>query len=645
MKTPLLLALALTGSALAGEAPVAPAAGRPVLRIATDATFPPFHYKDDAGAATGFELALARLVAERAGFEPLVVVRPYDELLSGLATRKHDMVAATTGVTPERERQYLFTTPYFETCQAALVRAGAGEPSTLADLRGHRVGAAGAGTSARALQGMPNVERVPLGKGQEGVPTLEGKGVDALILDEYSAVRAARASSGRLRVLPEPVAHERYAFVLARGRDEVAGKLDRALAELEREGRVSELRSRFAVERDATWPVLISARPRGRDLGIPFANATGPLNAITDVPGVAVGHATIIEGEGKLVPGKGPIRTGVTAVLPRPKGNWDFVMAATFNQNGNGDMTGVNWIEESGFLEGPILLTGTHSVGTVRDAALQWQIAQGRQFVFTYPVVAETFDFLNDANGEHVKPAHAWAALDAARPGPVTEGAVGGGTGMGCNGFKGGIGTSSRVVSVLGHDYTLGVLVQCNYGGDFQVLGVPVGREITDLRTCGTLPQTRPWLSELPKCDDAGRSASVRDTADEAAHLGRGSIVVIVATDAPLVTHQLKRVARRVGMGLGKLGSWAGNSSGDLFLAFSTANPGASTTAALAKLEMVPNDEINPFFRATIDATEEAVVNAMLAAPPVTTGADGLRAYGLPPDRLVAAMKKYGRMK
>ena len=277
-----------------------------MLRIATDATFPPFHYKDDAGAATGFELALARLVAERAGFEPMVVVRPYDELLSGLATRKHDMVAATTGVTPERERQYLFSTPYFETCQAALVRAAAGEPATLADLRGHRVGAAGAGTSARALQAMPNVERVPLGKGQEGVPTLEGKGVDALILDEYSAVRAARASSGRLRVLPEPVAHERYAFVLARGRDEVVGKLDRALAELEREGRVGELRSRFAVERDATWPVLISSRPRGRDLGIPFANATGPYNAITDVPGVAVGHATIIEGEGKLVPGQGP---------------------------------------------------------------------------------------------------------------------------------------------------------------------------------------------------------------------------------------------------------------------------------------------------------------------------------------------------
>ena len=616
-----------------------------MLRIASDATFPPFHYKDDAGAPTGFELALARLVVERAGFEAVVVVRPYDELLSGLTTGKHDLVAATTGVTPERERQYLFTTPYFETCQAALVRAAPGEPATLAELGGRRVGAAGAGTSARALQALAKVERVPLGKGQEGVPTLEARGVDALILDEYSAVRAARASSGRLRVLPEPVAHERYAFVVARGRDELVRQLDRAYSELEREGRVGDLRGRFGVERDASWPVRIAERPRARDLGIPFANPTGPYNAITDVPGVAVGHATIKEGEGKLVPGQGPIRTGVTAILPRPKGNWDFVMAATFNQNGNGDMTGVNWIEESGFLEGPILLTGTHSVGVVRDAALQWQIAQGRQFVFTYPVVAETFDSLSDANGEHVKPAHAWAALDATSAGPVVEGAVGGGTGMSCNGFKGGIGTSSRVVNVFGRDYTLGVLVQCNYGGDLQVLGVPVGREITDLRTCATLPQTRPWLKDVAKCDDAVKSSLGRDAAEEAAQLGRGSIVVIVATDAPLVSHQLKRVARRVGMGLGKLGSWAGNSSGDLFLAFSTANPGASTTTALAKLNMVPNDQINGFFRATIDATEEAVVNAMLAAPPVMTGADGLRIYGLPGDRLVAAMKKYGRMK
>jgi D-aminopeptidase len=359
---------------------------------------------------------------------------------------------------------------------------------------------------------------------------------------------------------------------------------------------------------------VLAQNPRGRALGIPFDGTPGSNNAITDVAGVAVGHSTLIRGEGKLVPGQGPIRTGVTAILPRPKGNWDFVMAATFNQNGNGDMTGVNWIEESGFLEGPILLTGTHSVGVVRDAAIHWQIAHGREFVFTYPVVAETFDSLNDANGEHVKPEHAWAALDAAKSGPVGEGAVGGGTGMICNGFKGGIGTSSRLVTVAGKQYTLGVLVQCNYGGDLQVLGAPVGREITDLRACTTLPQTRVWASRFRPCTTA--QASPRDAAEEASDLGRGSIIVVVATDAPLLPHQLKRIARRVGMGLGKLGSWAGNSSGDLFLALSTANPGAGAADETAKLEMISNNVIDPLFRATIDATEEEWLTRCLPLPP-----------------------------
>jgi L-aminopeptidase/D-esterase-like protein len=306
-------------------------------------------------------------------------------------------------------------------------------------------------------------------------------------------------------------------------------------------------------------------------------------------------------------------------------------------------MTGVNWIEESGFLEGPILLTGTHSVGVVRDAAIHWQIASGRRFVFTYPVVAETFDSMNDANGQHVKPEHAWTALDAAKAGPVQEGPVGGGTGMICNGFKGGIGTSSRVVSVAGRPYTLGVLVQCNYGGDLRVLGAPVGREITDLRPCATLPQTRPGFS-FPPCANANQ-ASRRDPAEESANLGRGSIVVVVATDAPLLPHQLKRVARRVGMGLGKLGSWASNSSGDLFLAFSTANPAAGRADGQpATLEMIPNDRIDPLFFAAIDATEEAVVNAMLAAPAVTTGVDGAKVFGLPGPRVVEVLKKYGRV-
>jgi L-aminopeptidase/D-esterase-like protein len=265
--------------------------------------------------------------------------------------------------------------------------------------------------------------------------------------------------------------------------------------------------------------------------------------------------------------------------------------------------------------------------------------------VFTHPVVAETFDFLNDSNGQHVKPEHAWAALDAAKPGPVAEGPVGGGTGMGCNGFKGGIGTSSRVISLFGQDYTVGVILQCNYGGDLHVLGVPVGREVADLRLCATLPQTRPWIAGVSACGAPTPPRPGQDAAEDATELGRGSIVVIVATDAPLVTHQLKRIARRVGLGLGKLGSWAGNGSGDLFLAFSTANPGASRENGLAKLEMVPNDAIDPFFRATIAATEEAVVNAMLAAPPSFTGADGLRIPGLPGDRVMAAMKKYGRIK
>ena len=395
----------------------------------------------------------------------------------------------------------------------------------------------------------------------------------------------------------------------------------------------------------AVTPVLCPAqtRPRGRDLGIPFPGRTGPANAITDVAGIAVGHVTLIEGEGKLIPGQGPIRTGVTAILPRPRGNWDPVFAATFNLNGNGDMTGINWIKESGFLEGPILLTGTHSVGTVRDAAIQWQLKNGREFAFTYPVVAETFDFLNDSNGEHVKPAHAFQALDRARPGPVEEGAVGGGTGMGCNGFKGGIGTSSRVLSSQQGGYTIGVLVQCNYGGDLRILGVPIRPEIPDLRTCTVLPQplTRFWSRQIPPCS-AVANGTLTPAAPE--NEGRGSIIVIVATDAPLLPHQLERIARRVGMGLGRLGSWAGNSSGDLFLAFSTANAGAASPTGTPSLTMLPNDRIDPLFSATIDATEEAVVNAMLAAQTMT-GADGIRAFGLPADRVVAALRKYNRMK
>jgi L-aminopeptidase/D-esterase-like protein len=320
------------------------------------------------------------------------------------------------------------------------------------------------------------------------------------------------------------------------------------------------------------------------------------------------------------------------------------VFAATFNQNGNGDMTGINWIKESGFLEGPILLTGTHSVGTVRDAAIQWQLKNGREFIFTYPIVAETFDFLNDANGEHVKAAHAFQALDSAKPGPVEEGAVGGGTGMGCNGFKGGIGTSSRVLTAEQGGYTIGVLVQCNYGGDLRILGVPIRSEITDLRTCTVLPPplSRPWTSGIPPCPAAGGGAQEDGSVSE--HEGRGSIIVVVATNAPLLPHQLERIARRVSLGLGRLGSFAGNSSGDLFLAFSTANAGAAKPEGTPSLTMLPNERIDPLFRATIEATEEAVVNAMLAAQTMT-GADGIRIFGLPGDRVVQVLRKYNRMK
>lgn len=383
------------------------------------------------------------------------------------------------------------------------------------------------------------------------------------------------------------------------------------------------------------------SRPRGRDAGIPFSGRTGPLNAITDVAGVAIGHVTLISGSGRMERGKGPVRTGVTAILPRPKGDWDYVMAAVFNQNGNGDMTGVNWIEESGWLEGPVLLTGTHSVGVVRDAAVQWQLDNGRDFLFTYPVVAETFDNLNDFNGQHVTAAHARAALDSAKSGPVTEGAVGGGTGMGCNGFKGGIGTSSRLVRLDTSTFTIGVLVQCNYGGDLHILGVPVGREITDLRACLDLEGTpsRPSLRGVRRCGASTGGASRADDAD----LGRGSIVVIVATDAPLLSNQLERVAKRVGMGLGRTGSWASNWSGDLFLAFSTANRQRGPSGSIVPVRMILNDRIDPIFVATIEATEEAIVNAMLAAQTMT-GADGLRLHGLPADRVMQAMRKYGRV-
>ena len=383
------------------------------------------------------------------------------------------------------------------------------------------------------------------------------------------------------------------------------------------------------------------AKPRGRELGIPFPGTPGPNNAITDVEGVAVGHSTIIRGSGRLVTGQGPVRTGVTAILTRPKGNWNPVFAATFALNGNGDMTGTQWIAESGFLEGPILLTGTHSVGTVRDAAIQWQLRNGRDFRFTYPVVAETFDYLSDPNGQHVKQEHAFAALDSAKAGRVVEGAVGGGTGMGCNDWKGGIGTSSRKLPPGSGGFTVGVLVQCNFGGSLRILGVPIvtPAEYRYCRVGDSIPGGQ-W-NRLQRCSDAPTRTG--DAGFNGADLrARGSIIVIVATDAPLLPHQLGRLTRRVGMGLGRLGSWASNFSGDLFLAFSTANASA-TQDSVATLTMWPNERMDPIFRAVIDATEEAVVNAMLAAE-TTEGSDGVRVPGLPGSVVVEALRKAGRM-
>jgi D-aminopeptidase len=361
-----------------------------------------------------------------------------------------------------------------------------------------------------------------------------------------------------------------------------------------------------------------ATKHRARDLGIPFDGVPGPLNAITDVAGVEVGQVTLISGEGKLITGKGPVRTGVTAVIPRGRNSTDQVFGAWFTLNGNGEMTGTTWVEESGFLEGPIMITNTHSVGTVRDAVIAWQMKkQGNTFQpWSLPIVAETWDgWLNDINGFHVKPEHVAQALDQARSGPVEEGNTGGGTGMVVHQFKGGTGTSSRTFDAGGSRYTVGVLVQANYGSrdGLTIAGVPVGRELRDL---------------TPKSGPA-------DT---------GSIIVVVATDAPLLPHQLKRVVKRAALGIAKNGGIGGNSSGDIFIAFSTANPNAATDVELASLKMLSNNQITPVFAATVNATEEAIINAMVAAETMT-GINGNTVYALPHDRLKQVMKKYNRLK
>jgi L-aminopeptidase/D-esterase-like protein len=367
-------------------------------------------------------------------------------------------------------------------------------------------------------------------------------------------------------------------------------------------------------------------KPRARDLGVPFHGAPGPLNAITDVAGVEVGQVTLISGSGALKRGSGPVRTGVTAILPRGKGNpGDPVFAGWFTQNGNGEMTGTTWVEESGQLWGPVMITNTHSVGVVRDAVIDWSLKHYPNLDlddwWSLPVVAETWDgWLNDINGFHVKPAHALAALDSATAGPVAEGNVGGGTGMICYEFKGGIGTSSRRVKDASGEYTVGVLVQANFGSRHQLMiaGVPVGQELPDNRAYASL----------------GPTGADRDM---------GSIIVVIAVDAPLLPHQLKRIARRATMGVARTGGVAGNSSGDIFIAFSTANSNIGAQDGLPSVRMLPNDRITPLFEATVDATEEAIVNALVAAETMT-GINDRRVIALPHDRLVELLRKYNRL-
>jgi len=382
--------------------------------------------------------------------------------------------------------------------------------------------------------------------------------------------------------------------------------------------------STFLVLLLAVHAALAQNKPRARDLGIPFEGSPGQFNSITDVKGVGVGHTTLIFGSGPLKVGVGPVRTGVTAILPRGAESDAPAFAAWFALNGTGEMTGTTFIDEYGLLEGPIMLTNSQSVGTVRDAVGSWLVNQKKWQFCCLPVVAETYDGdLNDINGFHVKAQHVLAALNGASSGAVAEGNVGGGTGMIAFGFKGGIGTSSRKLEAKQGGYTVGVLVQANMRrrSQLRIAGVPVGLEITE---------------DMPV---AKVDAAERDT---------GSIIIVIATDAPLLPHQLKRLARRAALGLARTGSIAGDSSGDIFIAFSTANPGLvglqkGDTSTITQVTMLPNDQMNPLFEATVQATEEAIINALVAAETMT-GADDHKAFAIPHDRLRAVLKKYNRL-
>jgi D-aminopeptidase len=380
---------------------------------------------------------------------------------------------------------------------------------------------------------------------------------------------------------------------------------------------IKKLLSAFLISTLFVLSISAQTKPRARDLGVPFDGIVGPFNAITDVKGVEVGYTTLISGDGKNA-----IRTGVTAILPQGKNFKGRVFAGWHTLNGNGEMTGTTWIEESGGLGSPVMITNTHSVGIVRDAVIEWglknKITDGYSGDFSLPVVAETYDgLLNDINGFHVKKEHVFQALDGAKSGAIAEGNVGGGTGMIAHFFKGGTGTASRIVKEKEGQYTVGVLVQANYGARpfLSIAGVPVGREIKD-------------LMPLVNREDNGQ----------------GSIIVVIATDAPLLPHQLKRIAQRAALGVGVMGGRGENPSGDIFIAFSTANATeAGKDEGLANLTMLPNEKISRLFQATAQATEEAIVNAMVAAETMK-GYNGNTVYALPHDRLKEVLKKYNRL-
>lgn len=373
---------------------------------------------------------------------------------------------------------------------------------------------------------------------------------------------------------------------------------------------------------------------RARDIGIPLEGKPGTLNAITDVAGIEVGQVTLISGEGKLKRGEGPVRTGVTAIIPRGRNSISPVFAGWATSNSAGEMTGTTWLEERGYFDGPVMITNTHSVGVVRDAVVGWIVDRKWPGSWYTPVVAETYDgYLNDTDGFHVTSEHALQAIKTARGGTVEEGNVGGGTGMVCFGFKGGIGTSSRVITTPIGTYSVGVLVQCNFGlmPTLRVAGVKVGDALKDrYTTCTTLPP-----SPYP---------TIKGCMPGPEKPGDGSMIVVIATDAPLLPHQLKRLAKRPAHAMGRLGDTGRETSGDIFIAFSTANSQiVSEQREKMALDAYPNGLLNPLFEGAVQAVEESIFNALVAAKTMT-GRDGHRVHALPHDEVRALLEQHGML-